>query len=109
MAKKSNNEQPVNGAQLEIDAGELREQLGIEALEEEIAVLRDIIGQWLTYINVLDKRVQELAGEGTISETLRFNVNPGGKVQTDRVKPALPSNLLENAPKMVPTKRRKNG
>jgi hypothetical protein len=105
--KMAKDESVDNGSvEFQLDIHELREQLGIDEIEQTIAGLQDVLGQWLTYVNLLDKRVQELSGEAIISENLRFNVNPGGKVQTQKRKPALPSNLLENAPQMVPTTKR---
>lgn len=83
---------------LEIDVDVLREQLGIVALEEENRHLRELLGQILTYINQVDLAVQELNGDAVVTETHRYNVSRGGKVNLNISRPSIPSNLADQGP-----------
>ena len=102
-ALTKNGEQ--NEADLELDIEEMRVQLGIVALEEEIAALREILSEWLTYFNAIDMTVQELTGERTVTERLAMNVRPGGNIDLTRHRPAIPANLVKKAPSQVAKKK----
>jgi len=84
---------------LEVDIDELRVMLGINALENQIASLQETFAQWLTYVNMVDMRIQELSGEKVVTQTHRFTFGPDGNLELRRSKPVLPENLVKRAPK----------
>jgi hypothetical protein len=88
MAKQDENQ-----VEFELDFDELREELGINALEAENEALRELISEMLTYMNFVDLTVQELTGEPTVTERIAYNIPKGGRMQVQRERPPIPSNL----------------
>ena len=87
--------------EFEFDIGELRQELGIPELEAENEALRALLGEVLTYINYVDLSLQELQGEGVVTERLKYNVGRGGRLQFQRERPPAPANLTRTALKLV--------
>lgn len=99
MAEKQNGE---NNAEIQIDIDDLREQLGINALEAENQALRELLSEWLSYMNLIDITVQELTGEPTVTERIKYNIPRGGRVQIQKHRPPIPANLAREKPQLVP-------
>jgi len=89
MANKDEQEETV----FELDISELREQLGIVALEKENEELRKLLAETVTYMNLIDLTVQEFAGEPTVTERIAYNIPKGGRMEAQRQRPPIPSNL----------------
>lgn len=89
MAENDNQEETV----FELDISELREQLGIVALEKENQELRELLAETVTYMNLIDLTVQEFAGEPTVTERIAYNIPKGGRMEAQRQRPPIPSNL----------------
>lgn len=79
--------------EFEFDIEEARVALGVAALEEEVNELRFLLGEALTYTNYVDLALQELRGEGVVTEDLKYNVRRGGRIEVQRVRPPAPANL----------------
>jgi hypothetical protein len=88
------NGQPVKEMEFEFDIEELREQLGIDALERELDTLREMFGEWLLYLNMMDERQQRLEGEPVLTAKHKLNKGPDGRFDIERSRPPLPDNLL---------------
>lgn len=108
----SKNNDPAKANEVPIDIEELRVELGIVEIErklEEIQIsvsrLQNSLGEWLVYVNLMDRRVQELSGENVITEKIAYNARADGHIQLLRHRPPVPNNLLEGAP--GPVKRTK--
>jgi hypothetical protein len=91
---------PKNGEEAEqvefqFDLDELREALGVPALEAEVEMLRSLLSETLTYINYVDLSLQELQGEGVVTESMQYNVGRGGRIQAQRRRPPAPPNLTK--------------
>ena len=84
-----------------IDIEDLRERLGVVALEQENAVLRQLLNDYLAYTNMIDLAVQELLGEPIVTEKMQYNIRRGGKVDILRSRPPIPANLLQAAPEKI--------
>lgn len=82
-----------NQVEFEFDLDELREQLKINELEKEVQTLRELLSEVLTYMNYIDLTVQELTGEPTVTERIAYNIPKGGRMQIQRQRPPIPSNL----------------
>ncbi len=98
MAEKQNDENPV---ELQFDIDDLREQLGINELEAENQALRELLSEWLSYMNLIDITVQELIGEPTVTERIQYNIPKGGRLEVQRHRPPIPANLAREKPQMV--------
>lgn len=96
-----NDQDKVPEVNLDIDIEDLRERLGVIALEQENALLRQILSEWLGYLNIIDLAVQELLGEPIVTEKMQYNIRRGGKVDILRSRPPIPTNLLQAAPAKV--------
>lgn len=99
MAK---DEQKTAEEVYELNADELAEAMGVNQMRQDIALLRqeneylrEIAGHLLTYQNLLQRSVEALAGEGTVTEDLQFHVKPGGAIETTRRLPDVPGNVAE--------------
>lgn len=82
----------------EEDVIALRAALGVNELEEENARLRQLLSDALTYQNLMDRRLQRLEGEQTVTEDLEAHVTPGGALAWERRRPAVPENLTDFLP-----------
>ena len=98
-----NGQDEVQEVDLNIDIDDLRERLGVVALEQENVLLRQILNEWLAYVNIMDLALQELLGEPVVTEKMQYNVRRGGKVEIVRNRPPIPANLLQAAPERVAT------
>ncbi len=112
--RTSKKDKPVQAKEINIDIEDLRVELGIVEIErrlDEIELhttrLQNSLGEWLVYINLLDRRVQELSGEKVVTEELTYNARADGHIQLLRHRPPIPKNLMEGAP--GPVKRSKKG
>lgn len=90
---------------IELDVDDLRTQLGVDLLEARIAsleaenlALRQSFGEWLTYVNMVDGRVQQLEGQPIVTSKQKMTVGPDGRAELERSKPQLPGNVLAVAP-----------
>jgi hypothetical protein len=101
-AKNGQAEQSI----MELDADEMREQLGIAAIEKELSNLRGLLSEILTYINQVDLSVQELGGDPVVTEIHRYNVREGGKIDLSVSRPSFPSNLTKDQPSLGAVKPR---
>lgn len=99
VAKNGHEEE--RAAELEFDLEELREALGINAIEAENKALRQVISELLTYTNYVDLSLQELLGEPVVSEQLQYNVAHGGRVTAQRKRPPAPANLTRAKLEMI--------
>lgn len=88
-------------AELEFDVDEMREALGVPALEARIEALEQLVGEQLTYMNYVDLSLQELQGEPVVTERLKYNVSRGGRLQFQRQRPPAPANLTNKALRLV--------
>lgn len=79
--------------EFEFNLTDLREQLGIDELVAENKYLRELLGEILTYLNMVDLTVQELVGEPSVTERIKYNIPKGGRLQVQRERPPVPSNL----------------
>lgn len=95
------DENTENNYEFELNIEELRDELGITALENELAELRKLLAEWLSYVNLVDISVQELIGEPDITETLNYNIPKGGRLKVQRQRPPIPANLARERPQMV--------
>jgi hypothetical protein len=98
-----NGQDEVQEVNLDIDIDDLRERLGVVALEQENALLRQTLNEYLAYVNVIDLAVQELLGEPIVTEKMQYNIRRGGKIEISRSRPPIPANLLQAAPERVGT------
>ncbi len=96
-------QEDVQELDLNIDIDDLRERLGVVALEQENVLLRQILDEWLAYVNIMDLALQELLGEPIVTEKMQYNIRRGGKVEIVRNRPPFPANLVEAAPERVAT------
>jgi hypothetical protein len=90
---RNGQEEEANQVEFEFDLVDLREALGIPELEAELESYRQLLSELLTYTNYVDLSLQELQGEGVVTETLRYNVARGGRVHVQRQRPPAPMNL----------------
>jgi hypothetical protein len=97
----SNNDNGDSPVEFEFDINDLREELGIPEIEAELASLRELLGEWLSYMNLVDLTVQELVGEPTVTESIAYNIPKGGRLEVQRQRPPIPSNLSEQSPALV--------
>lgn len=98
MAGKQDEE---NDAEIQIDIDELREQLGINELEAENQALRELLSEWLSYVNLIDITLQELLGEPGVTERIQYNIPRGGRLEVQRHRPPIPANLAREKPQLV--------
>ena len=97
----ANNGAEETAAELEFDIDEMREALGVPALEARIKALEALVGEQLTYINYVDLSLQELQGEPVVTERLKYNVGRSGRLEFQRQRPPAPANLTNRALKLV--------
>ena len=109
---KTGNGAVIEGATLDIDTEELRGSLGVSDLEDRVAYMEEMyetlaasFGEWLVYVNILDRRQQNLEGQSTVSEDLSFNERGDGEIEIIRQRPALPFNILNNSPVRQPRRK----
>lgn len=102
-----NGEGKENERVLELDADDLRERLGIVAIESELESFRQLLGQVLDYMNAIDLTLQELDGEPIVTETQRYNIRKGGRIDLTKIRPAVPANLVAKQPKLSTNKASK--
>lgn len=98
---KTKNGQPPE-VELDFDLDELREGIGIDALEARIAHLEQTLAEWLIYVNMVDERVQALGGEPTVTVKRKMNIGDDGEFELVRQRPPLPSNLMRDMPRSLP-------
>ena len=96
MAEKEENQ-----VEFEFDLNELIERLGIPEMESELQALRELLAEWLSYMNLVDLTVQELVGEPTVTERIAYNIPKGGRLEVQRHRPPIPSNLSAQTPALV--------
>lgn len=97
----SDNDNGDSQVEFEFDIDELRERLGIPEMESELKAIREILGEWLSYMNLVDLTVQELVGEPTVTERITYNIPKGGRLEMQRQRPPIPSNLSAQQPALV--------
>ncbi len=90
---KNGTEEDKPDFEFEFDLEELKAALGIPELLAENEAMRELLGEFLTYTNYVDRTLQELQGEPVVTEDLRYNVSRGGRVEFQRKRPPAPSNL----------------
>ena len=88
------NGQEVNETEFVFDVEEMREQLGINELEQKLDIMNELLGEWLLYVNMIDERQQRLEAEPVITVKHKLNVGSDGRMEIERHRPALPDNLL---------------
>lgn len=104
-SKKSvKNDQKANETEFVFDAEEMREQLGINELEQKLDIMNELLGEWLLYVNMIDERQQRLEGEPVITTKQKFHIGSDGRMELERHRPPLPDNLLARG--KVPTSPR---
>ncbi len=91
--KNGTEEETKPDFEFEFDLEELKAALGIPELLAENEALRSLQGELLTYINYVDRTLQELQGEPVVTEDLQYNVSRGGRLEFQRKRPPAPSNL----------------
>jgi len=108
----SKNSKQTQEIEIPFDVDEMRDELGIPELEAEIdelkrtvATLQNSVGEWLVYMNLMDRRLQALSGEPEISETVTYVARSDGDVELQRHRPPIPASLMEAKP--GPVKRTK--
>lgn len=90
-----------NNYEFELDIDELRKQLGIDKILEENKALREMLSEWLSYVNLLDISVQELLGEPSVTERIQYNIPKGGRLEVQRHRPPIPANLAKEQPQLI--------
>ena len=100
--KTKNSQPPESEVELNFDLDELREEMGVVALEERIAQFEQILTEMLTYFNVLDERVQQLQGDPVVTARHQMNIGDDGRIEVLRQRPSLPSNLINDGPRSLP-------
>ena len=91
-----------NDYEFELDINDLREQLGIDEILKEQRAIREMLSEWLSYVNLLDISVQELLGEPSVTERIQYNIPKGGRLEVQRHRPPIPANLAREKPQMIP-------
>lgn len=100
------NGEEAEEVELEFPIDELRVALGVTELEAENAALRELLSELLTYVGYVDLSLQELQGEATVTERLKYNVNRGGRLQFQRERPPAPGNLTKTKLALVTEAKR---
>lgn len=86
--------------EIEMNADEWREALGVTALEQKVDLLeqqleasRQLLGEYITYCNVLHRDVQRLSGEPVVTKDVQAHVHPDGSVEMEARLPPIPGNV----------------
>lgn len=90
-----------NNVEFELNIDDLREELGINEILAEQEAMREMLSEWLSYINFLDISIQELLGEPSVTERLQYNIPKGGRLEVQRHRPPVPANLSREQPQLV--------
>ena len=97
--KEGRNGQPVQEAELELNIDDLRAELGLDAIEERMDQLEALFTEWLTYLNMVDERLQRLDAQPVVTTKTKMNIGSDGRVELERLKPELPANVMAQAPR----------
>jgi len=99
--KSAKDDQNENETEFVLDMNELREGLGIDALEQKLDTLTEQFTEWLLYVNMLDERQQRFEAEPILTAKHKPSTGPDGRIEIERHRPPLPDNLLAKG--RVPT------
>lgn len=92
--KSAKDGQKENETEFVLDIEQLREELGINALEQKFDILNEQFGEWLLYVNMLDERQQRFEAEPILTAKHKSHTGPDGRIEIERHRPSLPDNLL---------------
>jgi hypothetical protein len=99
--KSAKDDQKTKETEFVFDIEEMREQLGIDALELKLDILTEQFTEWLLYVNMLDERQQRFEAEPILTAKHKPSTGPDGRIEIERHRPPLPDNLLARG--KVPT------